>query len=257
MILRIKLTVVVAALAVFILPIIIVQAQSEGEVAGDVVIEQTEVAAPTVEEGAAVDAEVVAQEEVAAERAEEAVTPAVEEGSVLGAEAAAQEEEAAAEPEVRVAEAPATESAATTTAPSETPIVETAATSTRVEPPVLPVEEPFVLQPAVKLNISGSSIAADISLQNLTCKSCGKVLPAVPVKAYYTAWYPNDGPEYKETGPRIGAQEVNVSDVALWSARAMSWSASDVPSGHYYFVVVVDPENANGAYRMFRSEFRI
>ena len=43
----------------------------------------------------------------------------------------------------------------------------------------------------------------------------------------------------------------------LWASRSLSWSASDIAPGRYYFVVVVDPENAIGAYRMHRSEFSI
>ena len=43
----------------------------------------------------------------------------------------------------------------------------------------------------------------------------------------------------------------------LGSASRSMTSAADVAPGRYYFVVVVDPENANGAYRMHRSEFAI
>ena len=74
---------------------------------------------------------------------------------------------------------------------------------------------------------------------------------------YYTAWYPNDGPHLKEAGERFGEHELNVSDVALWSSRSMNCPAADVAPGRYYFVIVVDPENAIGAYRMHRSEFSI
>jgi hypothetical protein len=77
------------------------------------------------------------------------------------------------------------------------------------------------------------------------------------VKAYYTAWYPNDGPDLKDVDERTAEQEISVSDVALWASRSMSWSASDIAPGRYYFVVVVDPQNAIGAYRMHRSEFSI
>jgi phage FluMu protein Com len=72
----------------------------------------------------------------------------------------------------------------------------------------------------VTLHQSGSSITADIELENLTCKACEKVLPAAQVKAYYTAWYPNDG-EIKEVGDRIAEQSIEVSDVALWSSRSV------------------------------------
>jgi hypothetical protein len=49
----------------------------------------------------------------------------------------------------------------------------------------------------------------------------------------------------------------SVRTVGLWASRSMSWSASDIAPGRYYFVVVFDPENAIGAYRMHRSEFSI
>jgi hypothetical protein len=77
------------------------------------------------------------------------------------------------------------------------------------------------------------------------------------VKAYYTGWYPNDGPDVKEVGDRFAEQEISVSDVALLGSRSMTWSAADVAPGRYYFVIVVDPENAIGAYRMQRMEFAI
>jgi hypothetical protein len=50
----------------------------------------------------------------------------------------------------------------------------------------------------------------------VTCKACEKVLPAAQVKAYYTAWYPNDGPVegYNEAKSRSGEQQVKVSDLA-------------------------------------------
>jgi hypothetical protein len=83
----------------------------------------------------------------------------------------------------------------------------------------------------VAVHIKGSSIAADIELENLTCKSCEKVLPAAQVKAYYTAWYPNDGPDLKEVGERSAEEEISVSDVALWASRSMTWSAADIAPG--------------------------
>lgn len=115
--------------------------------------------------------------------------------------------------------------------------------------------EPFVLQPAVTLHISGLSMAADIELENLTCKACEKALPELDVLTYYTPWYPNDGPDLKEVGQHFPEQGINVSDIALWSSRSMTWSAADISPGRYYFVVVVDPDNTIGAYRMHRSEF--
>lgn len=154
---------------------------------------------------------------------------------------------------------PAGFSSASTT-PPEFLSVDTASSTASSTEPVAdppaeePKEEPFVLQSAVTLLVEGS-ITADIQLENLTCKSCEKVLPAAQVKAYYIAWYPNDGPELKEAGERVAEQEINVSDVGLWASRSMSWSANDVAPGRYYFVVVVDPENVIRAYRMHRSEF--
>lgn len=263
------------AVAVIVLPIIIAQAQAEGEAEPAAEVEAT------AEEGTDIEVGAAAQEEVAtAGQPEDTASPAAQEGSILGAEAVAHDEEevAATEPNGEVAaaangttpetaelpqgstdEAPATETTATTTSPGEPTITETGATSTTstVDPPAVPIEEPFVLQPAVKLHVNGSSVAADISLDNLTCKRCGKVLPALSVKAYYTTWYPNDGPEYKEAGAHLSEQEVNVSDVGLWSSRAMSWSANDIAPGRYYFVIVVDPENTVGAYYRYRTEFAI
>ena len=59
--------------------------------------------------------------------------------------------------------------------------------------------------------------------------------------------------------PRQHAAEesLKVDGLANGASRHMAWSAEEVPAGHYYFVVVVDPENAHGAYRLFRSEFSI
>jgi len=238
---------VAIAIGLIILPLIIVQAQSEGETevpaaeeTADIEQTATEVTTPQ-EESAAAEAEqgtAVAQED----------DPPAAEGEVLDESDAAAEEPGAAEPTATTSE---TETfvglAASSTEATSTPPVE--------EPK--PVEEPFVLQPAVTLHISGSSIAADIELENLTCKSCEKVLPAAQVKAYYTAWYPNDGPDLKEVSEHLAEHEVNVSDVALWASRSMSWSATDVAPGRYYFVIAVDPENAIGAYRIHRSEFSI
>ena len=50
-----------------------------------------------------------------------------------------------------------------------------------------------------------------------------------------------------------------MSNAALWilRVRAAIVAASDMAPGRYYFVVVVDPENAIGASRMHRSEFSI
>ena len=37
----------------------------------------------------------------------------------------------------------------------------------------------------------------------------------------------------------------------------MTWSTTDIAPGKYYFVIVVDPENAIGAYRLQRMKFTI
>lgn len=55
------------------------------------------------------------------------------------------------------------------------------------------------------------------------------------------------------------ATEVRAESTPIFAVKAtrdLTWSA-EVPSGHYYFVVEVDPGNAKGAYRLFRSEFAI
>jgi hypothetical protein len=146
------------------------------------------------------------------------------EASAVSSEASATDEGAAA--------TTSDESASTT--PSEFLTLDTAsstASSTEPveDPPAVPYEEPFVLQPAVTLHVEGSSISADIELENLTCKACEKVLPAATVKAYYTPWYPNDG-EVKEVGEHAGEQELTVSDVALWNSRSRTFTITCRPS---------------------------
>lgn len=85
-------------------------------------------------------------------------------------------------------------SARSSRTPRRTIASSTEATSTPLVEEPKPIEEPFVLQRAVTIDVNSSSITADIELQNLTCKSCDKVLPELDVVAYYTPWYPNDGP---------------------------------------------------------------
>jgi hypothetical protein len=254
---------IAVGLSLIILPVIIVRAQAEGE---------TE-APPAAETVADPAPDTTAAEQTAEEP--ETTTPAEQEGSVLGAETST---ETGSSSETGETDASATTSdagsggeesgasanteAASTTA-QEFPDLGTASSTASSTEPVAdppaeePKEEPFVLQAAVTLHVEGSSISADIQLENLTCKVCEKVLPAAQVKAYYTAWYPNDGPDLKEVGERFGEQAIEVSDVVLWASRSMSWSAADIAPGRYYFVVVVDPENAIGAYRMQRMEFAI
>jgi len=230
-----------AIIALIVVPVLVVQAQSEGEMASTSEATSTEVVASQEE----ATVEPAATEEAASGEAPSA------EGEVLG-----ESDVAAEEPSV-----PA-ESAATTT---ETELLVTASASSTdatSTPPVVeepkPVEEPFVLQPGVELSINGKTVNASITLENLTCKSCEKVLPELEVLAYYTEWYPNDGPvkDYSQSSVHAGKQARSVGDVPNGAARDLTWSA-EIPSGHYYFVVEVDPENANGAYRLFRSEFSI
>jgi hypothetical protein len=257
-----------AALAVgiclIVLPVIIVRAQAEGEIGAPPPTE-------TVEE---TTADTTVAEQTPEES--EATAPAAEEGSVLGAETSTetessletgQSDHSATSSDVTTAGdeggAPAPNGEAASTTAPETLALDTASSTASSTEPVadppaeVPKEEPFVLQAAVDLQVDGSSISADVQLENLTCKACEKVLPAAHVKTYYTAWYPNDGPDLKEVGERFGEQDVDVSDVALWSSRTMTWSASDIAPGRYYFVIVVDPENAIDAYRMQRMEFSI
>jgi hypothetical protein len=150
----------------------------------------------------------------------------------------------------------AQEGATTTPATTELP-TNTASSSAEEQKPVepyVPPEPTFVLQPAVKLSVAGNTVSADIQLENLTCKACDKVLPDLDVIAYYTSWYPNDG-EILENG-QSAVQELTVSNLANFAKRDMTWSAQ-VPPGHYYFVIVVDPQNKHDAYRVHRSEFTI
>jgi|CXWL01.1.fsa_nt_gi hypothetical protein len=130
-----------------------------------------------------------------------------------------------------------------------------ASSSPAADPPAKLYEEPFVLQPAINFDVRGNTISANIALENLTCRSCEKVLPDLDVVAYYTAWYPNDG-DFKEVGVHFGEQSFTMASLAKWTKRDISWTAEAVP-GNYYFVVVIDPQNTNGAYRLYRSEFSI
>jgi hypothetical protein len=190
------------------------------------VVEQaeTEVTAPEQESAAAAE---LAEDTAGVEEEAPDDVP-VAESEVLGdSDVVAEEPAAPTEPATTTSETEAfVGSAASSTDATSTPPV--------VEEPK-PIEEPFVLQPAVTLHISGSSISADIQLENLTCKSCEKVLPAAQVKTYYTAWYPNDGPDLKEVGERVAEQELTVSDVALWSSRSMTFSATDIAPGRLLF----------------------
>lgn len=140
---------------------------------------------------------------------------------------------------------------------SSSDAVQDRATSTPpVEEPVPPKEEPFVLQPAVELTIRDGAVNADITFENLTCKECDRVLPELDVVTYYTGWYPNDG-EIGDIASRSAAEAVKAPVVENWAKHRMHWSATEIPTGRYYFVVIVDPENTHGAYRMHRSEFSI
>jgi hypothetical protein len=249
---------IAVGISLIVLPIIIVRAQAEDE-------------AETPTETAGEPASEATTSEQEPEESEGAM-PAQQEGSVLGAETSTETGSSSEAGETDASgttsdpdsadeestDAAAHAEAASTTAQEFFDLDVASSTASSTEPVAdPPPEEPFVLQAAVTLHVEGSSISADIQLENLTCKACEKVLPAAQVKAYYTPWYPNDGPDLKEVGERFGEQEVEVSDVALWSSRAMTWSASDIAPGRYYFVVVVDPENAIGAYRMQRMEFAI
>lgn len=130
-----------------------------------------------------------------------------------------------------------------------------ASSSPATDPPARLYEESFVLQPAINFNVRGNAVSANIALENLTCRSCEKVLPDLDVVAYYTAWYPNDG-DLNEVGEHFSEQTLTVASLARWAKHDMVWTA-EAAHGHYYFVVVVDPKNKNGAYRLYRSEFSI
>ena len=127
-------------------------------------------------------------------------------------------------------------------------------TSTEPIPPPLPEKE-LILQPSVDLKTDGDAVNARIGFHNLSCRSCGKQLPDTDVIAYYTPWYPNDG-EIKEIGSRMGEESFRVANLANWGEYKADWSRQ-VPPGHYYFVVITDPDNLNNLYDMYRAEFAI
>lgn len=149
-----------------------------------------------------------------------------------------------------------TQEVATETASTSDEVDERATSTPPIEEPAPPKEEPFVLQPAVELVIRDGAVSADITFENLTCKECDRVLPELDIVTYYTGWYPNDG-EVGDIASRIGVEAEKAPSVANWAKHRMHWSATDIPKGRYYFVVIVDPENMHGAYRLHRSEFSI
>ena len=222
-----------AIIALIVFPVLIVQAQSEGEMASTTEATSTEVVAPEGETAAA-------ESETTGEIPSEGTAPT---GEVLGTDTSTTSEPIISDPQL-------IDTSASSTASTTEPVI--------VEEPK-PEPQPFVLQPVVNLTIDGGTISADIELQNLTCKACEKVMPELDVIAYYTEWYPNDGPvkDYNQASMHMMQQEISVADLANWQSRGMTWSAENVSPGHYYFVVEIDPENKNDAYRLYRSEFSI
>jgi hypothetical protein len=186
---RKQLITVSVIIALIVFPVLIVQAQSQGETEA---LPATEGVAETAEPAAA------AANEPNASDAEPA-QPAEQEGSVLGAETSTETDppattsESASADEEGAAAALSDETASTTA--SEFIALDTASsTASSTEPlPDAPVEhftvpedEPFVLQPAVSFSVSGNTATADVVLENLTCKACDKVMPELEVLAYYT-----------------------------------------------------------------------
>jgi len=240
--------------AAIVLPIMIVRAQSEGEIEvpaaeETAVVEQTdtEATAPQEESGPPVEQDTASAQEDAPD------APAVE-GEGVGESDAAEQPAA---PMESATTTPLTEALVDVVASSTPDGTEATSTPPAVEEPK-PIEEPFVLQPGVDLSINGNTVSAAITLDNLTCKSCDKVLPELEVLTYYTEWYPNDGPisDYSQASVQGAKQARSVGDLANGASRDLTWSA-EIPPGHYYFVVEVDPENTNGAYGLYRSEFSI
>lgn len=127
------------------------------------------------------------------------------------------------------------------------------ASSSPVEIPQIVKE--FVLQPSVNLHIKDDTVSAQILIQNLSCRSCAKPPLSTEVITYYTPWYPNDG-EIKEIGSRMGETAISISNLPNWGEHKAEWSG-EVPPGHYYFVVTIDPNNLNNLYSMYRLEFKI
>jgi hypothetical protein len=228
------------AVTLIILPVIIARAQSDGAVG------ESDPEEPTVHE-----------ESAGADVGEAALATAPPHGDVHGEpDAVADEGTASAAAPVLAENEPLMVPAVA----SSTHEVGSEATSTEpVEPlPETPKEEPFVLQPGVELSINGNTVSAAITLENLTCRSYDKVLPELEVLTYYTPWYPNDGPvsEYSDANVHGGKHARSVADLPNGAARELTWSG-EIPPGRYYFVVEIDPDNAQGGYQLFRSEFAI
>jgi hypothetical protein len=167
---RIQITIgVVLALIVF--PVLIVQAQSEGETAAppttEVDAQETGPAADGVGQGPQESEGAVASEQ---------------EGSVLEAETSTETSSSEQEPEASAVSSDAANSGEESAAAASTEtastsqdfltLVTASSTASSTEPvedvPAVPYEEPFVLPQAVTLHVEGTSLTADIQLENLT-----------------------------------------------------------------------------------------
>lgn len=102
--------------------------------------------------------------------------------------------------------------------------------------------------------VSAGVVTAPVQFEYVTrCDSCKEMVPTIPVRMYYTPWYPNDGPSLNQE-PMYALYEENIQDIAAVKQRAVSWSAS-MSAGTYYFVAIVDPDNVFGLRQTHRSMF--
>lgn len=145
-----------------------------------------------------------------------------------------------------------------TTVASGTPVIITPT------PPVKADPRTIIIQPSVDIpaHVKVGPVSATISLRNLTCRSCENASPSVGVVAYITPWYANDEADVMKaisatTTSKIAETSAATVSIAPWQEQTVSWTGEVIEPGRYYFVVVVDPENAVGAKDLYRAEFLV
>jgi hypothetical protein len=128
---------------------------------------------------------------------------------------------------------------------------------------VTPTPKVEEIQPSLIWQASGGpepkvfvgALSVPVSINNVACHSCGAISPSGSVTVYVTPWYANDGPESIEGKVRYGEQTFTIPSIPKGGSYNFVWNSSIKMAGHYYFVVVVDPENELNARRVHRSEF--
>ena len=231
------------AVMVITIPLLIAQAQTGDE------------SNSTESEGLTSSTTASATDNAGSETTEES-EPSSSEGQILGESTQSSSSTASEVSSIDTTSASGTKSAGETDA-LNIGLASTSASTTEETIPVPPKEDKkpkLVLQPQIEMVKSGKRIDVNFKIENLS-EDIKASPDSVPVSVYYTPWYPNDGPDNveevdsKKEKSEFSIQSMNAKD----SSSVLSWS-KDLPPGHYYLVVVVDPENKFDAYQMQRTE---